>query len=144
MKRKMRLGLVCVAVAALVAFGIGAANSASAQCVGCGDDVGYAGPGCDSCGPLVNGTCRRTPCCPLLAPISWIVHLLGGTCHCNGCGKEVYYGDDWCNCGDCCEPCDRYSGRWIGGPYPAARGYYDGGYPAAAPAPGGCGCSGGG
>jgi hypothetical protein len=49
-----------------------------------------------------------------LFPIRVVLGALGDMFHCTGCGCETYYGDDWCGCHGCCEPCDA-CGNYVGG-----------------------------
>ena len=115
MKRTILVNLASGAMAIIVIGWAGMANTARAQgCASCGtapcDDCGTPCGGCDTCGPCMH---------PLLAvplvPIRFLLGVLGGQWHCDGCGCETYYGDDWCcgGCGNCCEPCD-HCGNYVG------------------------------
>lgn len=63
-----------------------------------------------------------------MAPVEWVLRLLGGSCGCGGCSNETYWGDD-CGNGPCspCDACGNYVGAAQG------RGFvggYAGGMPA--------------
>ncbi len=116
MKRTILVNLAAAAMAIIVIGWAGMANTAQAQgCASCGaapaDNCGAPCGACDTCGP-----CAHPLLAAPLVPIRFLLGVLGGEWHCDGCGCETYYGDDWCggSCGNCCEPCDR-CGNYIGG-----------------------------
>lgn len=115
-------------------------TAAVAGCASCGcGPVCESGCGCDTCcqpcPPCGGGSAGCGGCIHPLAPVEWVLRLLGGSCAngggCpGGCSGETYWGD--CGTGGCnpCDACGNYMGR-----VPAAYGPMH-----AAPAAG-CGCA---
>ena len=122
MKRAL---FVCLAVAGLAAstgccggFGVRCHHSCGSEAA-CGS---CAGPAVESCGGSCGGggcdiTCDEgncgRGCFNPLAPLGWVVRLLGCGCPCGGCDRESYWGDFYSDPPACHEPCDR-QGNWQG------------------------------
>jgi len=108
-------------------------------CDGCVEPAASCGEGCGGgCGGC-DATCDRGGCGGCghgcfrpLAPVAWVVRLLGCSWPCGGCDHESYWGDFYSNMPDRCEPCDCH-GNWIG----RGRCGCDGGGGCG----GGCGCA---
>lgn len=120
----LAFGLVLFAAAGFAMAG-GGCGGCGGGC-GCGPACGPCGdPCCEPCEPCGGGCghgCGDGCCIHPLAPIEWVLRLLGGSCGCGGCSNETYWGDD-CGSGPCspCDACGNYvgaaQGRGFGGGY---------------------------
>lgn len=115
----LAFGLVLFAAAgmAMAGCGCGGGCGGGPACGPCGDPCGdRCGDPCgDRCGPCGGqGGCNINP----LAPVEWVLRLLGGSCGCGGCSNETYWGDD-CGNGPCspCDTCGNYVGAAQGRGY---------------------------
>jgi len=103
----------CGGFAARCGYGCGPGS----VCDGCVEPAASCGEGCGGCCDGCDATCDcggcGHGCFRPLAPVAWVLRVLGCSWPCGGCDHESYWGDFYSNMPDRCEPCDR-QGNWIG------------------------------